>query len=35
MWRKVLWIYQSAAGGWYVLIFKRGFHIRYDGRFGS
>jgi hypothetical protein len=26
-WRRYLWIYPSAAGGWYVLIFGQGFHI--------
>jgi hypothetical protein len=33
-WRKILWIYRSAAGGWYVSIFKRGFHIRVPGQGG-
>lgn len=27
-WRKVFWAYQSAAGGWCVFIFKRGYHIK-------
>ena len=26
-WRMIFWIYRSAAGGWYVWVFKRGFHI--------
>lgn len=26
-WRKVLWIYRSAAGGWCIYVFKRGFHV--------
>ena len=25
-WRKVFWFYPSAAGGYAVFIFKRGFH---------
>jgi hypothetical protein len=26
-WRKLLWIYRSAAGGWCVFVFRRGFHF--------
>lgn len=29
--RRILWAYPSAAGGWYVLVFKRGFHVKFDG----
>jgi len=26
-WRKLLWIYRSAAGGWCVYVLKHGFYI--------
>lgn len=26
-WRKVFWVYRSAAGGWVVSIFKRQWHV--------
>ncbi len=26
-WRKVFWMYRSAAGGWAVFVLKRGFHV--------
>lgn len=26
-WRKVLWVYRSAAGGWVIVICKRFFHL--------
>ena len=31
-WRRVVWVYRSAAGGWYVVLFGRGYHITFDGR---
>lgn len=33
--RRILWAYPSAAGGVYVLVFKHGFHVKYDGRWNG
>ncbi len=29
-WRKIFWMYHSAAGGWAIFVFCQGFHW-YDG----